>query len=94
MISNFENVAIICPVYTGDDHLWKKASQWAVIFDIREEPTPYEDIRIRHNIKFFYTKEEAILHMESMGKTIRILDFEADLRYFKFCGTLRDWWQA
>ena len=95
MISKFKNVAIVFPVYADRDHyLLKKASHWDAIFDVREESNPYTDIRIIYNIKFLHTKEEAILHMESMGKTIRILDFEVDLRYFEFCGTLRKWWHT
>jgi hypothetical protein len=92
-ISKFENVAIVFPVYADRDHYFlKRVNHWSVIFNVREEPIPYTDIRLRHNIKHFYTKEEAILQMESMGQTIRILDFEVDLGHFKLCGTLRDWW--
>ena len=91
-ISKFENVAIVFPVYEDYDHyLSKKAIRWDVIFDVREEPISYADVRITHSIKVFHTKEEAILQMESMGQTIRILDFEVDLRYFKFRVDLGNW---
>ena len=94
-ISKFENVAIVFPVYAVREHyLLKKAIRWNVIFNVRETPIPFADVRIIHSIKVFHMKEEAILCMESMGKTIRILDFEVDLSYFEFCGTLRNWWQA